>query len=188
MINILEIKSKFQSSFNSSSGKFNPELLYEGLIDICDYSAGSPQLLPEITMLKGTGGQALETINVADIAIGTMIMVHVGKATFVFKLMNYEDYQQELPPYIIFPKALAEKVWVRTNVIYGQFTDGDLEAGSLEIIHDLSTMYVNLIIFDNLSNVVYGKPYAPTSGNEYNSITVIIGEGISETYHYIILF
>jgi hypothetical protein len=190
IINALTIKAKINSAFDEFRTRFNPEMLYEALVELCDLGGRSVQICPGITDLTGTDENCLQTVIVDLFPLGTSIVVPFGGS--IIQYMLTANNLQTVAPYVVRADSSTQqdpRTWIKAGSLMVAFTNSDLDEGSLlTITHNLGFPLINVLVFDENNDYLPSISFAPDETDPNTKVVVNIGAGFEGTRHALITY
>lgn len=183
------IQQKVESAFSEFTGKFDPVLLYQALLDLCTLAVNVPQVCTNITTLVGEGDDALEAMDVSAMELGTAIVIQY-QGSFQIYILTANDLAT-VAPYII--KANNgegdARSWARAGSLFGTFTNEDLtEEYLLFVTHGLGFPYCNVLIFNANNEYQSNISFHPAPENPNMQVAINIGSGFEGTWKVLIAY
>lgn len=174
IINALTIKAKVNSAFDGFHAMFDPEKLYEALVDLCDLGGRSVQVCTGITELVGSDEDCLQVVNTDALPLGTSIMI-VFNSSIVNYLLTSNDLATVAPYVIRSDSSTVEdpRTWIKAGSIMVDFEASDMDEGSLlTITHNLGFPLVNVLVFDENNDYMPGISFAPDETDPNTKVVV----------------
>lgn len=204
-----KIKTRCSEVITSNhAGGITATILRTFLLDLLESILGFVYLA-DVTGYTGGADTDLDSIDTADVDLGTIVAMGKGKGTFMYELVDGTGYVTDtessgsgsgsssvvhtystLTPYVVLPldydPDTNNKVWKRTDIIYASFTDADLDGRhALTITHNTGVQYGSLTLFNGDNDAKTASSVSASNALTANTYEVIFTGAISGTWKYV---